>query len=137
MRSRNNEYILTKQEVHDDACSWLGPALRLKYKGRSCTDQGLLRILLLAAARGVSVFAADEGLADAPTSATVFNALYAAVPAMAELKRRLNRALVAKVPRSLRRKSRIVAIDLTLIPYHGQRRHHACLHQSAANAGIP
>ena len=120
MRSRKNEYILTKQEVHDYACSWLGPALRLEYKGRSCTDQVLLRILLLAAARVVSVFAACEGLADAPTSATVFNALYAAVPAMAELERRLNRALVAKVPRALRRKSRIVAIDLTLIPYHGQ-----------------
>ena len=119
MRSRKNEYILTKQEVHDDACSWLGPALRLEYKGR--TDGSVvLRILLLAAARVVSVFAACEGLADAPTSATVFNALYAPVPAIAELERRLNRALVAKVPRALRRKSRIVAIDLTLIPYHGQ-----------------
>ena len=52
MRSRKNEYILTKQEVHDDACSWLGPALRLEYKGRSCTDQVLLRILLLSGGAG-------------------------------------------------------------------------------------
>jgi hypothetical protein len=120
MRSGKNEYILTKQDVHEYACSWLGPALRLEYKGRKCTDALVLRILLLAAARVVSVFAACESLADAPTSATVFNALCATLPAIAELERRLNLALVAKVPRALRRRSRIVAIDLTLIPYHGQ-----------------
>ena len=40
-----------------------------------------------------------------------------------ELERRLNLALVTNVPRALRRKSRIIAIDLTLIPYHGQPAH--------------
>ena len=123
MRSPKSEYILTKQEVHDDAFSWLGPALRLEYEGRKCDGSVIIQILLLAAARMVSVFAACEGLADAPTSVTVFNGLYASVPAIAELERRLNLALVTKVPRALRRRSRIVAIDLTLIPYHGQPAH--------------
>jgi hypothetical protein len=33
MRSRK-EYIITKQEVHDEAGYWLGQALRLEYEGR-------------------------------------------------------------------------------------------------------
>jgi hypothetical protein len=120
MRSGKNEYILTKQDVHEYAFSWLGPALRLEYEGRKCNGRVVLQILLLAAGRVVSVFAACESLADAPTSATVFNALCASLPVITELERRLNLALVSKMPRALRRKSRIVAIDLTLIPYHGQ-----------------
>jgi putative transposase len=59
-------------------------------------------------------------LADAPTNVTIFNALYATLPEVLELERRLNRALVSKVPRALKRKARMLAIDLTLIPYHGQ-----------------
>jgi len=123
MRSRKNEYIITKAEVHGYAEDWLAGALPLEYAGRKCTKTVLLQILLLAASRVVSVFAACRDLADAPSNVTVFNALYASLPAIAELERHLNRALVTKVPRGLKRKSRQVAIDLTLIPYHGQPAH--------------
>lgn len=120
MRSQKRDYILTKDEVHGYANEWLGTALRLEYVGRKCTGTTLLQILLIAASRVVSVFAACRDLADAPSNVTVFNALYGTLPEVRELERRLNRALVAKVPKALRRKSRVVAIDLTLIPYHGQ-----------------
>jgi putative transposase len=80
----------------------------------------LLQILLLAAARVVSLFAACRDLADAPSDQTVRNALDASLPEIGELQRRLNLALVTRLPKALRRKSRMVAIDLTLIPYHGQ-----------------
>ena len=70
--------------------------------------------------RVVSVFAACRDLADAPTDQTIRNALAVALPEIAELERRLNLALVKHVPKALRRKSRMVAIDLTLIPYHGR-----------------
>jgi len=123
MRSRKNEYILTKDEVHGYANEWLGAALRLEYEGRKCTGTVVLQILLIAAARVVSVFAACRDLADAPSNVTIFNALYATLPEMRELERRLNLALVTKVPRALKRKARMVAIDLTLIPYHGQPAH--------------
>ena len=66
------------------------------------------------------VFAACRDLADAPCSRTIYNALLATLPDMRELERRLNRSLCHKLPKSLLRKSRILAIDLTLIPYHGQ-----------------
>ncbi len=114
------EYIITKSEVHAYAKDWLGTALRLEYQGYKCSSSTLLQILLIAAARVVSVFAACRSLADAPTDQTIRNALAATLPEMAELERRLNLALVARMPKALRRKSRMLAIDLTLIPYHGQ-----------------
>ena len=119
MRS-SGEYIITKSEVHAYAEDWLGTALRLEYRGYKCTSGTLLQILLIAAARVVSLFAACRDLADAPSDQTIRNALAATLPEIGELERRLNLALVRHVPKALRRKSRMVAIDLTLIPYHGQ-----------------
>jgi len=114
------EYIITKSEVHAYAEDWLGAGLRLEYQGYKCSTSVLLQVLLIAAARVVSLFAACRDLADAPSDQTVRNALAAALPDVTELERRLNLALVRNVPKALRRKSRMVAIDLTLIPYHGQ-----------------
>jgi hypothetical protein len=119
MRSQR-EYILTKSEVHAHAEQWLATALGLEYEGYKCTTSVLLQILLIAAARVVSLFAACRDLADAPSDQTIRNALAATLPEVVELERRLNLALVTRLPRALRRKSRILAIDLTLIPYHGQ-----------------
>jgi Transposase DDE domain len=119
MRSQT-EYIITKSEVHAYAEDWLGTALRLEYQGYKCSTSVLLNILLIAAARVVSLFAACRSLADAPTDQTIRNALAATLPEMRELERRLNLALVTRMPKAVRRKSRMVGIDLTLIPYHGK-----------------
>ena len=115
-----SEYIITKQEVHDYANLWLGPALKLEYKGYKCNGTVMLQILLIAASRVVSIFAACRDLADAPSDDTVLNALYATLPDIAKLEQRLNRALSTELPKALTKKSRKIAIDLTLIPYHGQ-----------------
>ena len=80
----------------------------------------MIQILLIAAARAVSVFAVCRDLADAPCDQTIRNVLEETLPEMAELERRLNHTLVTDLPKALRRKSRMIAIDLTLIPYHGQ-----------------
>src|SRR5688572_3450724 len=116
MRS-HSDCIVTKEEVHGYANHWLSTALRLEYEGTRCTASTLLQILLIAAARMVSIFAACRDLADAPSDQTIRNALGASLPEMAELERRLNRALSTELPKALRRKQRIIAIDLTLIPY--------------------
>ena len=119
MRSRS-EYIITKSEVYAYAEEWLETALRLEYQGYKCTTAMLLQILLIAAARVVSLFAACRNLADAPSDQTIRNALAATLPGITELERRLNQSLATRMPKALWRKSRMVAIDLTLIPYHGQ-----------------
>ena len=113
------DYIVTKDEVHGYANHWLGSALRLEYEGTQCTASTLLQVLLIAAARVVSIFAACRDLADAPSDQTIRNALAASLPEIPELERRLNRALATKLPAALVRKARMIAIDLVLIPYHG------------------
>jgi len=116
-------YIVTKDEVHGYANHWLSAALRLEYEGYKCNSTTIYQILLIAAARVVSLFAACRDLADAPCDQTIRDALAATLPDIGELEKRLNRALVTNVPKALRRKSRMLAIDLTLIPYHGQPLH--------------
>lgn len=119
MRPRT-DYIISKDEVYGYANHWLTIALRLEYKGTKCNGSTLMQILLIAASRVVSIFAACRDLADAPCDQTIRNALAESLPAMAELEKRLNLALSTNLPKALHRKSRMIAIDLTLIPYHGQ-----------------
>ena len=119
MRSRQ-QYIITKDEVHGYANYWLKKSLRLEYEGTRCTASTLLQVMLIAASRMVSIFAACRDLVDAPCDQTVRNALAATLPGIIELERRLNRSLATKLPKALFRKSCKIAIDLTLIPYHGQ-----------------
>lgn len=119
MRS-HQQYIITKDEVHGYANYWLEKSLRFEYEGTKCTASTLLQVLLIAASRMVSIFAACRDLADAPCDQTIRNALAATLPGITELERRLNRSLASELPKALFRKSRKIAIDLTLIPYHGQ-----------------
>ena len=119
MRSQT-DYIITKTEVYETANSWLTQALKLEYLGTKCTMPVVFQVLLLAAARVVSIFAVCRDLDKAPSDQSIRNALSATLPEVRELEKRLNRALATDLPKALKRKSRIVAIDLTLIPYHGQ-----------------
>ncbi len=114
------DHIVTKDDVYSYANDWLASALHLEYAGTKCTGSILLQVLLIAAARVVSIFAACRDLADAPCDQTIRNAMDTALPDLVELERRLNLALVSELPKALTSKSRMVAIDLTLIPYHGQ-----------------
>ena len=97
--------------------------LRLPERGRKCTPGVLWTILLYAAARITSLAAACAALRDAPSDSAAHDALLAGLPAFAELQRRLNRALQGDLPKALRRRRQPLAIDLTLIPYHGQHLH--------------
>ena len=74
MRSRA-DYIVTKSEVHGYANHWLGSSLKLEYEGTKCTASMLMQVLLIAASRVASIFAACRDLADAPCDQTIRNAL--------------------------------------------------------------
>lgn len=80
-------------------------------------------ILLLAAAQGRSIESAAADLAFAPAANTVRYQLRKGlfVPHnLASLERSLNEALVAQLPPGIRQGQHRIALDLTLIPYHGQ-----------------
>jgi putative transposase len=97
--------------------------LRLKDHGPKCRAGVLWTVLLYAAARITSLAAACAALRDAPSDTAAHDALLAGLPDFAELQRRLNRALQGDLPQALRRRRQPLAIDLVLIPYHGEPLH--------------
>jgi putative transposase len=80
----------------------------------------LWAVLLVAAAEVCSLHAVCQWLDGLPAEETLRQAVYASIPDYAELQQQLNAALAGRLPRSLRRRRQRLAIDLTLIPYHGE-----------------
>ncbi len=75
-------------------------------------------------------------LRDAPCDTAFHDALPATLPGLDQLQRRVNRALQGHLPKALRRRRQPLAIDLTLIPYHGLPLHHTDeVYRSQAKSG--
>jgi Transposase DDE domain len=117
---RQTQYTVTAQDVQLHARHILQQHLRLQDHGPKCTIHALWCVLLYAAARLRSLAAACAALCQAPCDQAVRNALEATLPDIHELQRRINRALAGDLPKALRRHRQLLAIDLVLIPYHGQ-----------------
>jgi Transposase DDE domain len=116
---RRRQYTVTRHDLHRFTMHRLSAHLRLPPTSHRCPPAVLLSVVLLAAARLTSLFAAAGRLA-AASAETVRRALRAALPAREELERRLNRALAADLPRALLGTRQPLACDLTLRPYHGR-----------------
>jgi hypothetical protein len=121
MRSRTN-FRVSATEVHQWAVQWLIEAELLKAGNRRiCTPATVWSILLRAAARLMSVYAACLDLVKAPTQQAVFDALEVGLPrTLPVLERRLNETLTNALPRNVRRRAWHVAIDWHLVPYYGE-----------------
>ena len=133
---RQCHYTLTRAHVRGHAQSLCQRHLCLADHGPKCTAGMLWAVLFYAASRIVSVAAACAGLKRAPSDAAVHDALLATLPALAELQRRVGRALHGDLPRCLRRRRQPLACDLHLIPYHGQPLHDpAEVYRSQAKSG--
>ena len=96
------------------------PTSKFKDYKRKTSAQVLWSLLLAAAARITSLSDACQRLRDAPSDETARKALLATLPDYATLQRQLNAALAGHLPKALRKHLQRLAIDLTLIPYHGQ-----------------
>jgi len=117
---RRKQYTITARAIHDHAARLCQRHLRLQDHGPKCKALTLLALLFYAAARLTSLAAACASLSGAPSDTATRTALLATLPEINELQRRLNRALQGDLPRSLRRRRQPLAIDLTLLPYHGE-----------------
>lgn len=121
MRSQMHSTV-SCSEVHQWALLWLMEAEVLKKQGRrhTCTPTLVWSVVLHAAARLTSVFAACRDLANAPSQQAIFDALEAGLPrTLPVLEKRLNGALSHGWPRRLQRRRWEVAIDYHLVPYYG------------------
>lgn len=117
---RTPQYPITAAAVHQHAVHLFQTHLKLLDHGRKCTAAVVLHVLFYAASRLMSICAACQRLAEAPSDQALFTALLATLPEYAELQKRVNRALAGRLPKALRRRLQRLAIDLTLIPYHGK-----------------
>ncbi|MGH7702152.1 MAG: transposase [Gemmatimonadales bacterium] len=117
---RQNQYTITPRDIHHHAAQLCQRQLRIRDHGPTCTALNLLTVLFYAAARLISRAAACASLRDAPSDSAMHAALMATLPASPELQRRLHRAFQRDLPKALRRRRQPLAIDLILIPYHGE-----------------
>ena len=120
---RTRQYTVTPQDVQAHAAHLCQTHLRLRDHGPTCTAGLLLTVLFYAAARLTSLSAACKALLGAPSYQASHDALLATLPDIHELQRRLNRALQGDLPPALRRRKQPVAIDIHLVPYHGEPLH--------------
>jgi len=133
---RATQYTLTAPVLHGHAARLLQRHLRLRDHGPKCTAQTVLLVLFYAAARLISLAAACASLRQAPCDQAVRDALKATLPPVFDLQRGLNHALAADLPKALRRRPQPLAIDLTLLPYHGEYLYHPDeLYRSQAKGG--
>jgi hypothetical protein len=119
MRSRAS-HTISSREVHQWTLNWLLQAQLLQDHGWLCSATVVWGIVLRAAARSISIWAACRDLAEAPSDQALFNALGDGLPkTLPVLERRLNQALTGHLPRRLRQPRWQVAIDWHLVPYYG------------------
>jgi hypothetical protein len=119
---RKSTTTLTPARVYRLAIDFCQPHLDLRGKGK-VTATILLTVLFAAAARISSISETCDRLADGPGETTYANALYANLFCLEELKRKVNAAFRAHLPKALRRRRKRplrVIVDLTLIPYYGE-----------------
>src|SRR3954467_13024071 len=117
---RPPHHILDRKKVHRLAAEHLQAHLKFKDYKRKVSAPVLWSLLLAAAARITSLSDACQRLNDAPSDETARKALLATLPDYAVLQRQLNAALAGHLPKTLCKHLQRLAIDLTLIPYHGQ-----------------
>jgi len=120
---RRCQYTINRRAVHDYAEQLCQRHVPLKDRGPKCKAGILWAVLFWAASRISSLAAACASLRQAPSDSAAHDALLAALPASAELQRRLNRGLTADLPKGLRKHRQPLACDLTLVPYHGEPLH--------------
>jgi hypothetical protein len=117
---RPPHHILDRKRVHRLAAEHLQEHLKFKDYKRKTSAHILWSLLLAAAARITSLSDACQRLDHVPCDETAREALRATLPDYGALQRPLNAALAGHLPKTLRKHLQRSAIDLTLIPYHGQ-----------------
>jgi hypothetical protein len=117
---RKAQYTVTRKDVQEHTAALLQQTAGLKETEGKCTLPVLIHLVCAAAARLTSLFDACAQMEDAPSGETARLALLATLPDYAKLQCGVNRALVADVPKPLRKREHPFAIDLHLVPYYGE-----------------
>lgn len=116
--------VVTAEQVLDLTVETLQTHLNLSIEGSKCRTPDVLRLLVAASAERSSIESACRETETSPSGNRVREQLEAELPQGLEELRTLeaafNEVLVEHVPSCVFKRDRQIAIDLVLIPYHGQ-----------------
>ncbi len=114
--------IIRSEQVLAAFIALLRRSLPLDLQQTRITEDEVLAVLGYASVHHTSIEGACQELARAPSGNRLREVLAAALPPRPVLQRQVNTVLRAQLPRSLwkARRAFALAIDITLIPYHGQ-----------------
>src|SRR3954454_19031777 len=115
---RKSINALTPDQVYRYAVQVCQPHLKLGGP-KKALGQMILTVLFAAAARISSLSDTCRRLRDVPDEHVIADALYATLPEYNILRRRVQAALRGHLPKALRRRRQVVALDLTLLPFYG------------------
>ena len=117
-----NNSILRSQQVLNALITIVRPHLPLDLKNTRITANDIIAVLGYASANRISMDAACHELQGMPSANRLREVLAEALSDRALLQRSLNTILRAQLPCSMKKGKRAypIAIDLTLIPYHGE-----------------
>ncbi len=113
---------LTAGQTLELATTTMQAHLPLAFESPRYLPEDIWHVLILAAAQGRSVDSAPADLAHAPSASTIRYQLRHHLLAKLDLVRleeQLNAALACELPPGIKASQQRIAIDLTLIPYHG------------------
>jgi putative transposase len=118
-----NNRILRSQQVLNAFIAIVRPYLPLDLQNTRIRAEDIIAVLGYASVHRVSMDAACHELKEAPSANRLREVLAQALPERALLQRALNTILRAQTPRFVKKGKRayFIAIDLTLIPYHGEQ----------------
>lgn len=113
--------ILRSQQVLNALIAIVRRYVPLDLQNTRITAEDIIAVLGYASAHRISMDAACHELKEAPSANRLREVLAQALADRAILQRALNRLLRAQIPRFVKKGKRAysIAIDLTLIPYHG------------------
>ena len=117
-----NNRILRSQQVLNALIAVVRRYLPLDLQNTRITGEDIIAVLGYASANRISPEAACQELKGAPSANRLREVLAEALPERTSLQRALNRILRAQTPQFVKKgkRSYYIAIDLTLIPYHGE-----------------
>ncbi|MEP6894516.1 MAG: transposase [Chloroflexota bacterium] len=117
-----NNRKLQSQQVLNALIGVVCPYLPLDLQNTRITAEDIIAILGYASANRISADAACHELKEAPSANRLREVLAQSLPDRVTVQCALNRILRAQTPRFVKKgkRSYYIAIDLTLIPYHGK-----------------
>jgi putative transposase len=117
-----NNRVLRSPQVLNALIAVVCPHLPLDMRNTRITAEDIISVLGYASANRISTEAACHELKGAPSANRLREVLVQALPERPILQQALNRILRAQTPQVVKngKRSYYIAMDLTLIPYHGE-----------------